>query len=65
VTDVSGGGIAVHRYSNLLIENCMIERVWTGIVVGSNGSDALIRGNIIKNTSGDGIYLKTPQTMLL
>lgn len=55
VTDVSGGGISVQNYAGLLVENCVVERSWTGIMF-ANGSDAVIRGNTVVNTVGDGIF---------
>lgn len=55
ITDISGWGIGLSNYTNLLIENCDVERAWTGIVF-SNGENAIIRGNVIINTAGDGIY---------
>ena len=55
ITDVSGTGIGVGgTCTNLLIENCDIERVWTGIAF-SDSSDVTIRNNIIVDTTGDGI----------
>jgi len=56
VTDVSGPGICINNnYDNLLVENCIVERVWTGIVFGS-GDNAIVRGNVVIDTTGDGIY---------
>ncbi len=56
ITDISGAGISIQNYfSNVIVENCIIERTWTGIVV-QNGFNALIQGNTIKNAIGDGIY---------
>jgi hypothetical protein len=58
VTDVTGAGIAVPKFNNLVIENCIIENVWTGIAL-NGGTNGLIKGNKILNTAGDGIF---PQT---
>jgi hypothetical protein len=56
ITDVSGPGIGVNNdYINLLIENCIVERAWTGISFGG-GENALIRGNTIIDMTGDGIF---------
>jgi parallel beta-helix repeat protein len=55
ITDVSGPGIGLGTYNNLLIENCIVERAWTGINL-YGGENALIRGNVVINTAGDGIY---------
>lgn len=55
VTDATGAGIGIRHINNVLVENCIIERVWTGITVAA-GSNGLIRGNTIINTGGDGIY---------
>ena len=55
VTDATGAGIGIRYISNVLVENCIIERVWTGITV-AGGSNGIIRGNTIINTGGDGIY---------
>lgn len=56
ITDVSGPGICVNNnYIDLLIENCIVERAWTGIALGG-GENAVIRGNIIIDMRGDGIY---------
>jgi hypothetical protein len=52
VTDASGDGISIQRFENLLIENCILERAWTGILF-QNGSTVSIRSNIVKNTVGD------------
>jgi parallel beta-helix repeat protein len=55
ITDVSGEAIFVHNYSNMLIENCIVERAWTGIAP-QIGSNAIIRNNTIISTNGDGIF---------
>lgn len=55
ITDVSGPAVGLSYYTNLLVENCQIERAWTGITF-SNGKNALIRGNTVSNTVGDGIF---------
>ncbi len=57
VTDVSGPGIGIPNYTfnNLLVENCIVERAWTGISFGG-GENAIIRGNTIIDMTGDGIY---------
>jgi hypothetical protein len=55
VTDSSGAAISVHDYKNVLIENCQVDKTWTGIIV-VQGTDAIIRNNVITNTAGDGIY---------
>jgi hypothetical protein len=55
ITDVSGAGIGIGDYSNLIIENCIIERAWTGITFIA-GENALVRENTIINTIGDGIF---------
>ncbi len=57
-TDASGAGITVPYYNNVIIENCIVERTWTGIIV-SNGTNALIYGNMVINTTGDGIFPAT------
>jgi hypothetical protein len=55
VTDVSGPGIGISFYNNLLIENCIIERAWTGITFAA-GENALVRENTILDMTGDGIF---------
>ncbi|MCW4009516.1 MAG: right-handed parallel beta-helix repeat-containing protein [Candidatus Bathyarchaeota archaeon] len=55
ITDSTSSAISVFNYDNVLIENCKIDRTWTGIVV-LQGSNAIIRGNSVTNTVGDGIY---------
>jgi hypothetical protein len=56
ITDVSGPGICANgNYTNLLIENCTVERAWTGIDC-YGGENAEIRGNTIIDTTGDGIF---------
>jgi len=50
-----GGGIAIPNGTNILIENCIIDTVWTGIYV-YQCKNVTIRGNRVSNTGGDGIY---------
>ena len=59
ITDVTGAGISVRKFNNVIIENCIIENVWTGISLGG-GKNANIKGNKIVNAAGDGIF---PQTL--
>lgn len=59
VTDVTGAAIAIPRFTNLTIENCLIERSWTGIALGG-GSSGLVKGNRLFNMTGDGIF---PQSL--
>ncbi len=54
VTDVSGAGISVPSFNNLVIEDCTIERVWTGITF-NDGSLGLVKQNIVVDTTGDAI----------
>jgi parallel beta-helix repeat protein len=55
LTDASGGGIGVCGQSNnVTIENCIIERVRTGIGF-ADSTNAIIRNNTIRETTGDGI----------
>lgn len=58
VTDVTGAGVAIPKFNNLIIENCIIENVWTGITL-NGGTKGLIKGNRIINTAGNGIFLQT------
>lgn len=58
ITDVTGAGISIERFSNLIVENCIIERAFTGITV-AGGSNGLIQGNTIIGMEGDAIF---PQT---
>lgn len=55
VTDASGGGISVPNCNNCLIQDCIVERAWTGIIV-TNSTNAIIRENTVINTTGDGIF---------
>jgi hypothetical protein len=55
VTDVTGAAIGIARFDNVIVENSIIERAWTGIVL-AGGSNGLLRGNRIINTTGDGIF---------
>lgn len=64
ITDISGAGIDIPNYNGVLIENCIIERAWTGITVIA-GLNAEIRNNIIMNTNGDGIFPQISATNVI
>jgi parallel beta-helix repeat protein len=55
ITDVTGAAINIPRFNDVTIENCIIERAWTGIVL-NGGSNGLVKGNRIVDTAGDGIF---------
>lgn len=55
VTDVTGAGISIPQFTSVVIENCTVQRIWTGISL-QGGSDGIVRGNRIVNASGDGIF---------
>jgi parallel beta-helix repeat protein len=55
VTDVTGAAIEIPQFDNVVVENCTIERAWTGISL-EGGSGGSIKGNRIVNTGGDGIF---------
>lgn len=63
VTDVTGAGIEAPKFDNLVIENCIIENVWTGIAL-NGGTNGLVKGNKIVNTAGDGIFPQTTSNNL-
>ena len=58
VTDAFGAGIAVPNFNNVVVENCVVDNVWTGVML-SGGSVGLVRGNTVTNTRGDGLFLRT------
>jgi hypothetical protein len=55
VTDAYGAGIAIPRATNVLIENCTVDRIWTGITI-FECTNVQIRYNKVTNTRGDGIF---------
>lgn len=59
VSDVTGAAIGIPSFNNVVLENCVIERAWTGITL-HGGVNGLIKGNRIVNMTGDGIF---PQTL--
>ena len=63
ITDVTGAGISMLKFNNVIIENCIIENVWTGIAL-NGGTNGLIKGNRIINTAGDGIFPQTTSSNL-
>jgi hypothetical protein len=64
VTDISGWGIGLSYGTNISIENCNVERAWTGIVF-SYCNNVAIKGNTIKNTGGDGIFSEAQATQVV
>jgi hypothetical protein len=64
VTDVTGAGISIPRFSNIRIENCIVSTAQTGInVIG--GSNGLIKGNRIVDTAGNGIFPRPLESIQL
>ncbi len=64
ITDVSGPAIGGGLNINLTIENCIIERSWTGIALAST-TNGIIRNNTISDTKGDGIFPVSAASNLL
>lgn len=62
VTDVTGAAIGIRQFDNVVIQDCIIERAWTGITLGG-GTNGLVEGNRIVNTTGDGIFPQTISNM--
>jgi len=61
ITDVTGAGIEIRRFDNVTVDNCTIERAFTGIAL-DGGNNGLIGGNRVVNTTGDGIFLQPMST---
>jgi hypothetical protein len=55
VKDALGAGIAPGTCSNLRIEDCIVENVWTGVDLG-NTSFADVLRNTVRNVAGDAIF---------
>jgi hypothetical protein len=55
VTDITGAGIEIPRFNNIMIDNCTVERAFTGIAL-DGGKNAEARNCRIVNTTGDGIF---------
>jgi hypothetical protein len=55
VTDAFGACISVNSFNGLTVENCQLVRAWTGISM-SGGRSAVVRGNIVSNTKGNGVF---------
>ena len=50
-----GSGIAIPRFNDVTIRECEVDNCWTGINI-MGGNNALIKGNLITNISGNGIF---------
>jgi hypothetical protein len=61
VTDVTGAGISIPRFSDIVINNCTVERAWTGISL-TGGSRGSVTGNRIVDSAGDGIFPQPSKT---
>jgi len=55
VTDVTGAGIGIPRFTNLTIDGCIVERAYTGINL-NGGSKCLLKNSRVSNVTGDGIF---------
>ena len=55
IRDVTGAGISVPRFSDLMINNVDVQTAWTGIAIGG-GSECTVQNSRIVNTEGDGIF---------
>ena len=53
ITDVTGEALSFSGTAK--VENCIIDRVWTGICIRA-GNGSIIRGNRVYNTGGDAIF---------
>ena len=61
IADITGAAIGVRQFANFTVENCILERAYTGIAL-AGGSFALVKGNRITNMSGDGIFPQSLQS---
>lgn len=54
-TNCTGAGISIRNFKNLLLDSCIVETAWTGIIL-NQGSNANISSNEISNVLGDAIF---------
>ena len=57
VSDAYGAGISIALGKNILIEGCLIDRTWTGILF-SHCQRVQVRNCTVTNCGGDGIFLR-------
>lgn len=55
ITNVTGAAIAIRNFNNVVIEDCVVERAWTGIAL-NGGSNAQVKGNRIVDVTGNAIF---------
>jgi hypothetical protein len=55
VTDITGAGIEVRQFNDVTIDNCTIERAFTGIAL-DGGKNGWVRDCRVVNMTGDGVF---------